>query len=754
MNSKNRACALLLSTALPVFAPGFAMAQASIVQAPTVVQEIVVTAQKRTERLQDVPIAISVISGKNLQKRDITAATQLQNITPELTFTGVPSNFSIRGLGTQTFTRSAESGVGMVLDGVVLGQNVASTNSLFDLDHVEVLDGPQGMLFGKSASAGVINIITNSPKLGQYQFAGHVDEGGDGYQVYQGVANIPINDVTALRLTAFDSNFTGQIKNIFNGDTEGTTQNAGVRGSLLYQPNDSFRLIVRGDYERDTGDPSVDTTAVATGAHLAALQACGVTPGFGNRQVCFAGPYANLEEFYGMSAQADWTVNHFTLTSITSGRTFVQKDDLDAGQQVQDLLANNRAEVNTHQFSEELRLASPTGQRLEYVGGLYFFDLSGSPSSNFSNQGGTFAITPSTVLDRVSRFDTQQVSYAVFGQATFHLTDKVNLIAGARETFDDTKGGTGTSCNPADGDCSSPLEALIVTISPQPVPVKVQTDNFSYRVGTQYKFDPNNMVYLTYTLGYKGAAVNNVVAGSPAPAVVQPEIPHDLEGGYKMTLLDHRLTLNLSAFYDKVDDFQANVFTVTGPTTSAFVFSNASYLVAKGAEVSFSAQPMQGLSVSGGVIYNNATYGSFIVQCDGAYTSPCTTVNGKKVVNAEGRQLAGAPLWKMDLVAEYDHPIGNAEGFITSDANYRTDVSSSVPLDPNEIIKAYALVNGRIGLRFRGGRYSVALFAKNLFDKRVIDTISPDFIQTNGNYIHFFDPNSYRVIGISLDARY
>jgi len=705
------------------------------------VAEVVVTAQKREQRLQDVPVAVSVVGGGQLVTQGIVDATQLAQAVPELTF---GEQYNIRGVGTTTFTRSSENDVSVVVDGVIQGQLQPPVNGLFDVARVEVLSGPQGMLFGKNASAGVINIVTNAPKLNRYEFIGHADIGEDGYQVYQAVANLPVGDKAALRISAFSNAQDNILKNNFNGTGLGGYTDAGVRARLLWAPTAALTFNLIGDYEKDHGGGALWTSRVASPAMAFLLGRCGVTPGKENTHVCLDGPNGEGRESYGLSGQIDWRFGDYSLTSITAVRQYSNVGLGDADTLPINLLNLNLSKDYDSQFSQEIRLASPTGQRLEYVLGLFYYNYHYKP---FTDQAGELGFLP-VPADRASVGGINQFSYAIFGQATYHVWGGLSLIVGGRETRDILSSTTTNFVNTANG-IALPGFSTVGTYSG-----KVDTNNFSYRLGSQYKLSPSDMLYLTYSRGYKGAAVNNLAPGTAGPAIVNPEIPIDLEAGYKTSLFERRLVLDVSLFDETIKNFQAQVFETVGGL-GTFVFANASKLRVRGVQGSFYSKPLPGLTVNGGLIYNDATYGDFIVPCNAAYTAGCTTSGGNLVTNARGEQLAQAPKWKLTAMGEYDHRLTNRfDGFVEADASYQTAIHSSPTPDPNTTIPAYAIVNGRFGVRSADGRYTVAVFAKNLFDQRAPATIFTDPLQPAGNYDQIFLPNAFRVIGVSLDVRY
>jgi iron complex outermembrane receptor protein len=440
----------------------------------------------------------------------------------------------------------------------------------------------------------------------------------------------------------------------------------------------------------------------------------------------------------------DLSFGDYTLTSITARRWVHSKQNSDSDSTGLNILNLNSSIQNTDQFSQELRIASPAGDRLSYVAGLYYYDYDFTIDAD---QAGTLGLLPVSA-DRASHSDVRQKSYAVFGQATFKVTPQLNLIAGGRVTRDIVEYSVTNFVNPASG-----IGVPGFTPPAGTAGSRIAHTDFSYRFGAQYLFG-QGMVYLTYTRGYKGAALNVGTQGPLANTVVTPEYPSNLEGGVKAALFDNRLTFEASVYRQVIKDFQAQLALSTGGIVQ-FVFANASKLKMTGAQLNFAARPFDGLNLSGGIAYNDAVYGSFVVPCNLPYTQGCTMVGSTPVIDVKGRQLARAPKWKLVGTAEYSHALSPLfEAFIGGTANYRSKVFMIAQPDPNLVIGGYATVDARVGVRGPKGNWSLSLFARNLTDERAPAYTAREPISPVGNYVTVFTPSSFRTIGLALDARF
>lgn len=288
---------------------------------------ILVTARKRVEDVQKVSESITVVNGEALERLQIVQPSDLTRISPALTFRDNPiptsSAFAIRGIGTSSFSSTVEQSVSTVVDGVVLGQP-QSAAALIDIERIEVLAGPQGLLFGKNASAGLVNIVTNSPRLGRFATEMSVTVGTDGEFRNSGVVNVPIGDELAVRLVGFRNRADGFIHNEFLNEDYNGERNYGFRGKLLFEPSDAVRVLVTGDYSKDTATCCFSTAlTLGDNANLANyFEEYGIEPGPDNLSVV-AGmptgtyPGAPLRRYKGLAGQVDIDLGGMALTSIT-----------------------------------------------------------------------------------------------------------------------------------------------------------------------------------------------------------------------------------------------------------------------------------------------------------------------------------------------------------------------------------------------------------------------------------------------------
>lgn len=717
-------------------------------QAP---QEIIVTAQRRAEVVTNVPISIAVVNQRELERQQINNIEDLNRIAPSLEIqSGQGLNTggggSIRGIGTVTFSAGAVASVGVVVDQVSQGN--ANLSELFDVSRVEVLKGPQGTLFGLSTSAGVINITTNAPDPSA--FSGRVrtelsdaDSLGSKYgqQVVQGVVNLPVNEDSALRLSGSVNLRQGPG---FNTDHDGYTNidHSSIRGRYLWQPTDALTINVIGDYsyrdENGLGD--FITIARADARHTELLASCGVTVEEGNRKFCTSSDLYGSTRIYGGSLQIDYDLGPAILTSISSYRDSLYKISS------LEILRYDTADLSVFSgpqhlpislFTQEFRVSSQTENRLEFTAGAFY-------SRQRTNQAPYafsvfLQVAPGVEiplsLDAGARNDVLDESMAAFGQVTFHATDKLSLIAGGRFTQE-----------------SLSLDRLDFNLTPAaPSDLKLDTDKISYRFGAQYNLERDTIVYAVASRGYKGGQI--ATRSFPLPAyILRPEIPQNYELGFK-TMLPGGLVADLNVFHTRFRDFQAQSCQVDSATQFLECFpSNISAVTSKGAEINFFGRVFESFNVNTGLIYVDAVYPNGFTGINDVDPDPNIVVPA----DLSGEQIAFAPRWKFTFSGEYERPLtNNFNGFVGIDTVWKSRIRYEQSSLPSSTFREHWIVGCRIGVRSADDRYEATFFARNLFDVNeplIFTSDSPAAGPENTSVV--YSPNAFRLVGVSLSARF
>lgn len=772
--------------------------------------EIVVTAQKRSERLQDVPVAVSVLNGEaisNASRPNLEGATAL---VPSLNFvkagTSLNQTLFLRGLGTTSFSIAVEPSVSTVLDGVVLSRAAEAFSDLADVERLEVLRGPQGTLFGKNASAGVINIVSRMPddEFGVDLEGGFFFENGTEYRV-RGSVDLPVSPSLRTRTTAFYDTYDGNIFNVapnVNRRVNGF-EHYGIRSIIQADLSDTAQLTLIGDYHKNDDDCCADviggpplfgaasnTPGAVNPTALALIQT--VLPplqGDETRRINQNLVTRTIEEGYGFSGQFDVELDGPTITSITAYRNFANNEIRDGDFYPQAFIgapqSHDTGPQTGYTWSQELRLTSPNAQTFEYVLGAYY---SYTYTKRIFRRDNTICAAaagavlppgvltpcnsplaaPSTTAFGEATYDNGQRNFAIFGQGTYNITDSFRLIGGLRFTADQldvtflrvTSPGNGASQPPFDaGVYAQYLQLVAAGVSPTaaqtqartftngvPLREKTTADNISGKVGVQYDFAREVTGYASYTRGYKGPAFNLFFNLQPTGLKdLEPETADAFEVGLKNTLLGGALTLNLAAFYAKYDNFQANnpdTLTINGVTTTIARFTNAGSVSTRGVELDLAYRPSRDFSITGGAAYTDARIDQF-------NPPPVRTPND---IVPDGTRLPFAPEFKGSLAADYRLRTGSTFDFgFNVQGTYQSSQSLFLTPDPvvfeATTIDGYGIVNASISIIEQDDRFRLSLVARNLFDQSYVAAISTGGPQ--GAYRYQIPRDADRYFGVT-----
>jgi iron complex outermembrane receptor protein len=746
-----RKSALLLGTILALGAVAPAAAQTETAQPANATTpqdaeddspaEIVVTAQKRSERLQDVPVAVSVVSGSalaSLSRPSIESATQL---VPSLNVlksgTSLNQTIFLRGVGTATFSIAGEPSVSTVVDGVVYARSGEAFTDLVDIDQMEVLRGPQGTLFGKNASAGLINITTRRPTA---TAGGSLEAGyfSGGEHRIRGIINAPLSSDVLTRVTAFYAAYDGNIRNITTGDDVNGYKRYGIRGQLLFQPaGSSLRVLLIGDYYKNNDDCCAEVIgtppiAGATGLPTTSIISAALpTPrGDETREIAQNLVTRTRERGAGVSAQIDLDVGEHTLTSISAYRDWKNTEIRDG-----DFLPRAYSGFNqlhdtgpqvSNTLSQEVRLTSPGDQMFTYVLGGFISRAEAdrvftrenivcnvTPALTALTPCGTAGAPASTLPGATARFGSVFDNAAVFGQGVFNVSDQLRLLAGLRYTRDKLEVYHSRNTRLA-GPGIQPSFPATGTGTGQPATVfraRTSESNVSGKASIQYELTDDVMAYASYTRGYKGPAYNvffNLNANGTN--VIEPETVNSYELGLKNSLMNGRLVLNLTAFSARYKNFQAN-----NPDVVAGVvvtrFTNAGTVSTKGAELDLYYQPVRDLTFSGGLAYTDAQVERFRLPPGALPTQ----------VVPPGTPLAFAPKWKGSLSADYRfRDLGTLDLWLGGSVNSQSKQISQFSPDPIvrrlTTIDGYTLANLSAGISDDADTWRVTFQVRNLFD--------------------------------------
>ncbi|WP_277960420.1 TonB-dependent receptor [Pseudomonas sp. RIT-To-2] len=697
--------------------------------AEPVLKSVTVTATRREESLQKVPVAVTVLDGEQLGRENRTNIESIVQQIPTVNFRTGASNkdtsLFIRGVGTISTSPGVEPTVATVVDGVVYGRPGMATLDLLDLERIEVLRGPQGTLFGKNASAGVLNITTKAPTDETHGYVEQSYYQGNESRTRFGIGGTLIPGTLKGNLTTLVSSYDGNVDNKANGQEVNGYNRKGVRGKLEFTPNDDVKLTLSADYMNSGSDaPNGVVSSTSSTAFANALSPVNATSHNRDINSDYRTHVDDINK--GLSAQLDWNLGDYTLTSITAWRGWNndQWQDADRLSTVSTAFPGieDKGTLDYDQYSQEIRLASPKGEFMEYVGGLYYMHAKDKETY------GRTLITPTATNNGLANYSTTSDSYAIFGENTFNFTPSFRGIAGLRWTHDELK---------YDHDRVSSSAVAVNGINPSTSSSgDTNAEGWSGRLGFQYDLSDNVTSYVTYSRGYKGPAYNVFFNMQPRDTqALKPETSNTWEVGLKATSWNNRLTTNLAVFHSDYDNYQANFYdTVAGQVVTRLI--NAGTVSTEGVEGDWALQATRNLKLSGAFAYTHARIDQF--SCPAGAAASCD-VNGKT--------LPFSPDWKTYVRADYDIPLDNGMDIeLGTDYNWQSEVQYDISQNPDTKQGAYGIWNASVALADYNSGWRVSLEGKNLLDK----SYSPLLASGTGYVYRAVPRDDQRYFGIQV----
>lgn len=679
-------------------------------------EEIVITAQKREQSLQDVSTAVTAMTSDRLQDAGVSDITSLQFYSPSLTIgtTFGYANLFMRGLGLNTAFANVDPSVTLYVDGAVISQPSAQLFSFFDLERVEVLRGPQGTLYGRNATGGTINLLAKKPTDEQEGFFRVT--GGD-YNLFQTEGGIggPLTERLSARFAfqTIDRNGYG-INEVTGNDIDDSNRKA-FRGQLLYRASDTVDVLLAAEYgvENDASNAFLFKRKTFPGSTLPQA----IAPGDGGFAVGERNFASNIDpendrETFSITGTVDWEINEkLSFKNIMNYRKtdIANYQDLDASSIVNSSI--QEFTFDSEQFSEEMQFVY-TDDRFRAIAGFYYFkeDLFHTNKVDTLKLGGSFTSVAGDTEKRVDLSGTGQTrSWALFWNASFDVTEKITLKGGGRYTKDTRNISNDNIIWVAGG--AVRLDAVFTD-------EETFTD-YNNEVGIEWRPNDDMMLYYTFSEGFKAGSgqlssgILNPVTGAN---IIDPETIINHEVGLKSMWLESSLMLNLAAYYYKVDGIQLDRTIPGGPTGFMNVFENATTQKAKGVELEATWAATDQLRFSATVAYQDTEFGSFTTA------DPTNVLNLTGVDNVDilGNQARQAPKWAWNLHGDYLFPLSN-DGTLTlsGDVSYKGDHFFSE--FNNNILHqgAYTLFDARIRYTSPSEQWSVELWGKNLSNELV-----------------------------------
>jgi iron complex outermembrane receptor protein len=666
---------------------------------------IVVTAQKREQDILEVPVAVSAYSDASLEAANVSDFADLPRISPSLTINGSANNnestISLRGIGTFSFSISAEPSVSVVVDDVAVVQQGQAFSNLADIARVEVLRGPQGTLFGKNASAGVINIVTQGAS--DY-FTGSTEATvtSDGEYRVNATLSGPLSDNAGFRINGYYVNRDGYVHNLGTGNNLNGEEGFGVRGKLEFE-FDTVDLTLIGDHsERDVLGNAPTYLTLPTGALSfgSAFDRSGVEVGPGADTVRFDSDPVADDETNTLIAKVNIDLDFATLSSISSYQdwSYVFGADVDG---TSNPTVFQGGPYSSRQYTQELRLTSPSTDTFEYLFGLYY--------ANAETDRG-FTRGPAARANWDSTASTK--SLAAFTQMSYHLGDDTTLTAGGRLNresiavrFEERNLAIPVTFSGADSDTAA-----------------------TGKLSLQHYLTPEVSAFVSVATGYKGQAydVSSGFTQRRADTPVRPETSLSYEAGLRGRVLDNSATFSLTAFWSDYDDFQTQSAVVTQTAGIVVELNNVGKLRSRGIELEGNIEVADGFDLFGSAAYTDAVIRSFPnANCfTGQTAAQGCTLNvalNRNVQDLAGGRLANSPEFKLTAGSAFSTASGMEGADFFANLNYNWQSAVNYDLFGNPLTRqgAYGIVNLSFGLRDNvDENWSVTAFVNNLFDQQ------------------------------------
>lgn len=714
----------LLCGAAMVFPMQAAMAQAdtaAVIEQQTV-EDIVVTATRREERLQQVPISVTAVTAAGLERAGISDTRQLTATIPALNFSRSNSAFqpTIRGVGTRGNGAGDESSVAVYIDGIYQPELSALSFDLVNIERVEVLRGPQGTLFGRNSTGGLVNIITKDPKhetdaKAVFRFGRFQEISA---QVYYTTG---LTDKIAFDFSGLVREDEGYIRDLVNGGRVGDRKARAVRSKLLIEPDDRTRFVLTGSYSHTEDNASVSGQPF-NGNTSARVSAPGTLIASQPWETALTLPRALTNEQYAFSLEGRIDLGAVTLESSTayqSNRIVVETDNDATPADI----GRTHVEPRSHYVSQEIRLLSNSDGPLKYIAGVFMISGLGKFDPLQSTTGGTSTSVTAT---------QQKVrSGAAFAEATYEFAPEWFAVGGVRYTRE-TRRFEGTTTRNG---------AVVVTGGiTQQVPADTRTTfgQWTYRASLQKRFGDRANVYATYSRGFK-SGVFNTFSASAASKPTNPEKLDAFEIGLKADPLPW-LRTNFSLFHYNYKDIQLSARDNSG----LVILLNAARAKIKGGEIEVTVTPLSGFNVRSYATYIDGKYSSFpnaqIFEPTLNGSGVAVGGNTQKIVDMSGRRVIRAPKVTFGLNGDYscDTALGKAgiSANLFHSAKYYWDVNNRLTQP------AYTQLNGELSLMLKGDKVRLGVWGQNLTNAKIFQQMLPS---GTADVVSYERPRSYGV---------
>jgi iron complex outermembrane receptor protein len=807
--------AILITTAASLLSlPGLAQDTASnnqsanqpLLLAQAGLEEIIVTAARREQNLQEVPIPVTVVTGDFVADSGSFNVNRLKEMIPTLQFySSNPRNttINIRGFGSPygLTNDGIEQGVGVYVDGVFYPRPASGTFDFLDIERIEVLRGPQGTLYGKNTTAGALNITTRKPSFDP-ELNFETSFGNTGYVQAKAAVTGPITDNLAGRLSFSGTQRDGVIYNVATQDDLNDLNNLGFKSQLLFNASENLEVLLAGDYTRQRPEGYAQVPAgIAPTQRSAARQLLGILadpiyqgyqpPSYNafDRLTDTDSPWRSHQNLGGVSLTLNWDVGPGTLTSITAWRLWDWDPSNDRDFLGLPVTTISAAPSKQRQWTQEFRFSGELSDSVHFVAGVFGITqhLYSDPFhvQEVGSAAPRFNLDPSTVANQTLintpglvdgygyelTLDLESDSAAAFGQLDWAITDRLHILPGLRYNYDKKTGFNtvvpyGVNPNPvlAAGQRTVQSVPPSYTIGFDTDNIDPSDNNLSYNLTVSYALTDAINSYATYATSFKPFAVD--LSGGGAISAPPEDVEH-FEAGLKTQLFDG-VTANFAAFQTSIKDFQLTVQDPLNVTAVRGILGSAPKVRNRGLEFDASWQINDQFRLHGAGAYADGEYLDFanaplpleltglriaagtevVYAGDGLYQYQAGTTTAT-AANVAGGELPGLSKWSFSGGGEYTFSSNflgqSGDVFIAVDGSYRSKYSSSPTPSAYLNIPGYGLINARIGFRGENG-WDVYLWSRNLADKDYYDIISA----SGGSGLYVGLPGDERSYGVTV----
>jgi iron complex outermembrane recepter protein len=665
------------------------------------IEEVLVTAQKKEESLQESPVAVTALTGNNLERQFALDLKDISGTVPSLVVTsvvnsGMTAAISIRGIGVQEADGFIDPSVGVVVDGVYQGSNTTALLDLFDIEQLEILRGPQGTLFGANTIGGVVNVTTKKPEP-EFGGTAKISAGNYGRRDAALAINIPlVDDVLLSKIAVMQKTFDGFYTDVQNGADRGGQDVLSARAYLSYIGAENFDANLQFEYGRGrNGSPVVMNYATQDMALYVPNYSKSLSDKEDYRtavQVKDASDY----DIGGVTLTMNWDFENTTLTSITNYRDFELDEWTDQDGSPESLFDTHRV-TNNRQMSQELRANTNVTDRFELTTGFYYFFQNWQLDS-FSDLTAFDAALPE--YETFIYPDQDDESYSFFAQGYYDLTGSVRLQLGLRYTYQEKElyvlNQTGSSG---------------AIVAETPAEGKDHWENIGWRLGFDWQINDDAMLYAYQARGFKSGGFNARISFPEDIGPYDPEVVDTWEVGAKTDWLEGKLRANMAVFYNDYKDLQVDQLNYVGANVVTRV-ENAAEAVIQGMELELVAVPLPGLTFNTTFSYLDAEYQDFFFDVD------ADPSNGQE--DASGLSLRNAPEVQASVGAAYDFNVGAGYSTINLVATYTDERDTDTRNHPVGRVDELVLYNASVRWTDNSETWSIALQGKNLTDEKYI----------------------------------